>query len=80
MVAVPSHYQGRRAPRCPKEAFMRFCQPHTRFFCGIDLHARSMYICIVDRQGKKRLHCGLRCDRRRFLRLVAPYQLIGHYD
>jgi transposase len=53
---------------------MRFYQPHTRFYCGVDLHARNMYICIVDRQGKKRLHCGLRCDRRRFQRLVAPYK------
>jgi transposase len=52
---------------------MRFHQPQTRFYCGVDLHARSMYICVVDRQGKKLLHCNLRCDRKRFLKLVAPY-------
>jgi hypothetical protein len=30
---------------------MRFyCQPH-RFYCGIDLHARCMYLCILDQDG-----------------------------
>ena len=36
---------------------MRFynSQPH-RFYCGIDLHARSMYLCILDRAGSVVLH------------------------
>lgn len=53
---------------------MRFYQPQTRFYCGVDLHARTMYICVLDRRGKKLLHCELRCDRGKFLRLIAPYK------
>jgi transposase len=53
---------------------MRFYQPRTKFYCGVDLHARSMYLCVVDQRGKKLLHRELRCDAQRFLRLVAPYR------
>ena len=53
---------------------MRFYQPRTRFYCGVDLHARSMYLCVVDRQGGKLLHCNLKCNRQRFLKLMAPYR------
>jgi len=35
---------------------MKYYQTTTRFNCGIDLHARQMYVCVVDRQGKKLLH------------------------
>ena len=34
---------------------MRFyIQPH-RFYCGVDLHARTMYVCILDEAGAIRL-------------------------
>ena len=52
---------------------MRFFLPKTRFYCGIDLHARTMYVCIVDRQGKKLFHKGGRCDAEWFLRVIQPY-------
>jgi hypothetical protein len=45
-------------PRCgigtpahPKESMMRFYNRHHRYYCGIDLHARSMFIHILDAQG-----------------------------
>ena len=32
---------------------MRFYnQPHA-FYCGIDLHARTLYLCILDANGEK---------------------------
>jgi hypothetical protein len=31
---------------------MRFYTQQHRHYCGIDLHAHSMYICILDRPGK----------------------------
>jgi transposase len=31
---------------------MRFYTQQHDFYCGIDLHARSMYLCILDRDGK----------------------------
>jgi hypothetical protein len=27
---------------------MRFCQPQTRFYCGVDLHARTIYITVAQ--------------------------------
>ena len=53
---------------------MRFYQPRTRFYCGVDLHARTMYVCIVDRQGKKLFHKGGRCDAKWFLEVIRPYR------
>lgn len=53
---------------------MRFYQPQTEFYCGVDLHARTMYLCIVDRQGKKLFHKGGRCDTKWFLRVILPYR------
>ena len=30
---------------------MRFYQGQHRFYCGIDLHARTMYLCILEHDG-----------------------------
>jgi hypothetical protein len=31
----------------------------TEYNCGIDLHARQMYVCVMDRQGKVLLHTNI---------------------
>ena len=42
---------------------MRFYnQPHA-FYCGLDLHARTMYLCIVDHAGTIRLHKDLPAEK-----------------
>ena len=53
---------------------MRFYTRQHRHYCGIDLHARSMYLCILDQEGNVLLHQKLRCDRERFLETIAPYR------
>lgn len=54
---------------------MKFYQTSTQFNCGIDLHARSMYVCLMDREGKILLHTNIRHnDFDYFLKLVAPYR------
>ena len=35
---------------------MRFYTKQHKFYCGIDLHARKMYLCILDETGEVRLH------------------------
>ena len=30
---------------------MKYYTSTTKYNCGIDLHARQMYACVVDRQG-----------------------------
>jgi hypothetical protein len=53
---------------------MRFYTKQHRYYCGIDLHARSMYVCILDPQGEILLHRNMPCARELFLKAVAPYR------
>lgn len=57
-----------------EEASMRFyTQPH-QYYCGIDLHARSMYLCILDQNGAIVLHRNIAAAPEPFLRAIAPYR------
>jgi predicted NBD/HSP70 family sugar kinase len=49
---------------------MRFYTRQHAHYCGIDLHARSLYLCILDQQGKTLVHRKLPCDREK-LRAAA---------
>jgi transposase len=54
---------------------MKYYSSTTEFNCGIDLHARQMYVCVMDRQGKKLVHTNVKHnDFEFFLKLVAPYR------
>jgi transposase len=53
---------------------MRFYnQPH-RFYCGVDLHARTMYVCILDQAGNIVAHQDLPAEPAAFLEAIAPYR------
>ena len=53
---------------------MRFYnQPH-KFYCGVDLHARTMYLCILDHAGSIVLHKEVPCEPAAFLEAIAPYR------
>ena len=41
---------------------MRFYQQQHPYYCGIDLHARTMHVCVVDDNGLTREHVNLPCD------------------
>jgi len=54
---------------------MKYYTSTTQYNCGIDLHARQMYVCLMDRQGKKLVHTNVRHnDFNFFLKLIAPYR------
>jgi transposase len=53
---------------------MRFYTKQHRYYCGIDLHARSMYLCILDQQGEIVLHRNMLCTPASFLGAIAPYR------
>jgi transposase len=53
---------------------MNFYTQQHRHYCGIDLHARSMYVCILDAAGTIVVHKDLGADPESFLRVVAPYR------
>jgi transposase len=53
---------------------MRFYTGHHRFYCGIDLHARSMYVCILNHDGAILVHKNLNATPENFLQIVSPYR------
>ena len=53
---------------------MRFYTQQHRYYCGIDLHARSMYVCVLDQQGNILVHRNMLCGADAFLKAVAPYR------
>jgi transposase len=54
---------------------MKYYTSTTEFNCGIDLHARQMYVCLMDRQGKKLVHTNVKDnDFKFFLKLIEPYR------
>src|ERR1700736_5986307 len=53
---------------------MRFYTNQHRYYCGIDLHARSMYVCVLDSQGEILLHRNMSCSPELFLKAIAPYR------
>jgi transposase len=54
---------------------MKYYTSTTEYNCGIDLHAHQMYVCVMDRQGKKLVHTNIQHnDFKFFLKLVEPYR------
>jgi len=41
---------------------MRFYKQQHKFYCGIDLHARKMYVCILNQKGKVMVHTNIKTD------------------
>ncbi len=53
---------------------MRFYTTQHPFYCGIDLHARTMYLCILSQDGEVMLHRNMPAAPEPFLKAVAPYR------
>jgi transposase len=53
---------------------MRFYTKQHPFYCGIDLHARSMSVCIVNHVGDILVHRNMKAAPEPFLKAVAPYR------
>jgi hypothetical protein len=50
---------------------MRFYTNQHPFYCGIDLHARSIYVCILSHDGDVLLHRN-KCPTKSFLVYYFP--------
>jgi transposase len=53
---------------------MRFYTQQHKFYCGIDLHARSMYLCVLNQDGEVLLHRDMKAAPGPFLQAIAPYR------
>ena len=60
--------------RHEKEEAMQFYIKQHKHYCGIDLHASSMYLCIIDSKGNVLLHKKIKTDPKAFLKAIAPYR------
>jgi transposase len=53
---------------------MRFYTKQHKYYCGIDLHARSMYVCILDQEGSICVHRQITTSPEAFRIAIAPYR------
>ncbi len=52
---------------------MRFYTNTHQYACGIDLHTKMMYVCIMDRENNLLIHQNIETDPATFLTLIQPY-------
>ena len=60
-----------------EEARMRFYSRQHRYYCGIDLHARTMYLCIIDQSGTVLVHRNMPTERGALLRAIDDAEANG---
>ncbi len=53
---------------------MRFSTKQHPFYCGIDLHARTMDVCILDQAGETLVHRNMTATPEALLKAIAPYR------
>jgi transposase len=51
---------------------MRCYNTQHQFYCGIDLHARAMYVCILNQNGEMLVHRQMQTNPETFLQVMAP--------
>ena len=53
---------------------MRFYTGQHQYYCGIDLHTKNMYVCILDQAGNILVHKNLPTSPDALLRILEPFQ------
>lgn len=53
---------------------MRFYTEQYAHYCGIDLHAKTMYLCVLDQTGEIVLHRNMRSSPETLLRAIEPFR------
>jgi transposase len=53
---------------------MRFYNRQHRFYCGIDLHARLLAVCVLDQAGSVVCQTQIPADKQRLLDTLAPFR------
>jgi transposase len=53
---------------------MRFYTKQHKAYGGIDLHARSMYVCILSQDGEILRHRNMKTSPETWLKAMAPYR------
>ena len=53
---------------------MRFYNRQHRYYCGIDLHVKTMYVCILDATGQVLVHRNVKSNPEAVLETIVPYR------
>jgi transposase len=53
---------------------MKFYTGQHRYYCGIDLHAKTMYVCVLDGEGRILVHRNISSTPQAFLEILEPYR------
>lgn len=53
---------------------MQFYTKSHQYYCGIDLHTKTMYVCILNNLGDILLHQNIATNAAKFLNLIEPYR------
>src|SRR5881398_1574002 len=56
------------------ETMMRFYNQQHRFYCGVDLHARTLSLCILDTEGTAVFHDTIAASPAALLKAVQPFR------
>lgn len=52
---------------------MEFAKVSKKYYCGVDLHGKTTYVCVMDRGGKILLHRNIKNDISVLLKWLKPY-------
>jgi len=53
---------------------MKFYTGQHKHYCGVDLHARTMFLCVLDERGYPLLEKNIKTDPELFLKTIEPYR------
>ena len=53
---------------------MKFYAGQHKFYCGVDLHARTMFLCVLDERRYPLLEKNIKTEPELFLKTIAPYR------
>ncbi len=53
---------------------MRYYTKQHKYYCGIDLHSKVMYVCVVDVGGAVLEHRNIGSNPKEFLEIITPYR------
>jgi predicted NBD/HSP70 family sugar kinase len=53
---------------------MRVYNKSHKYYCGIDLHTKMMYVCLMNNKGNILIHKNIPTNSDTFLRLIKKYR------
>ncbi len=53
---------------------MRFYNKQHKYYCGIDLHTKKMYVCVLNSTGETVAHRNLNTTAEVLLNFIAPFR------